>query len=280
MNPNTNNTNTNLNIANNQNNLNTTLRPVPINPHTSLTSPPKNQPHLSTNATIAKSSIFLSFLFLVSLNTNIGFLNDPIPTFQCVYDLLLKIFVPVNRYFQSDARDYLLIFSSMLIDFSLLTTAAVWVFQGKTWAFPTYMAIFYAFRAVIQQIYQFPFPPDYNFYYPGFPSIAVPYSRMNDFFFSGHIGLPILCGRELKNHGYYLMFYITIFSSCFEAFTMLALSGHYTVDLIMGGVIALSLTMVVSEFVDTVSWLKMKDTTCESERNGKVEYYGQRVKDL
>ena len=36
-----------------------------------------------------------------------------------------------------------------------------------------------------------PFPDNFLFLYPGFPSLTVAYKKANDFFYSGHVGIPI-----------------------------------------------------------------------------------------
>ena len=70
-----------------------------------------------------------------------------------------------------------------------------------------------------------------------------------------------------KSQGHFVLYYLTIFISCFEAFTMLCLSGHYTIDMVIGVVIALALVKNVTEFVDSQgddSFLKMKDIQVKS----------------
>ena len=42
------------------------------------------------------------------------------------------------------------------------------------------------------------FPEDWFWDDPGVPSIVVGYLRTNDFFFSGHVGMPIINAFEFK----------------------------------------------------------------------------------
>jgi hypothetical protein len=220
----------------------------------------RNQANQNKKAIVTKSVIFFSFLLFVGFNTNVGFLNSNLNT-NCIYDLGLNIFEPINKFFHSNARDYLLIFSSFLIDFTAITTLGLWVYSARTWSFPIYTVIFYSTRALVQQIYQMPFPIRFNFFYPGFPSICVPYAHTNDFFWSGHVALPLLCGFELKAQGHSILFYFTIFVSFLESFVMLSVSGHYSIDLIIGVIISLWLIKNIIELVESFgnSFLIMKD---------------------
>lgn len=78
------------------------------------------------------------------------------------------------------------------------------------------------------------FPEGYLWEYPGFPSLVVSYLKTNDFFFSGHVGLPIIIICELYKMKKFIMIYFTVFTLFLEFFTMIALRGHYSIDLVTG----------------------------------------------
>jgi hypothetical protein len=82
------------------------------------------------------------------------------------------------------------------------------------------------------------FPEGYIWDYPGFPSVMVSYLKTNDFFYSGHVGLPILMMCEFQILKRYYMFAFCILTFFIESFTMLATRGHYTIDLITGAIFA------------------------------------------
>jgi hypothetical protein len=74
--------------------------------------------------------------------------------------------------------------------------------------------------------------------YPGFPSIGVSYLMTNDYFFSGHVGLPVIIALESKKLGYNKMVYLAIFTIFVEAITLHISRMHYCIDLITGVIAA------------------------------------------
>jgi hypothetical protein len=96
------------------------------------------------------------------------------------------------------------------------------------------------------------YPEGYLWEYPGFPAIAISYLKTNDFFFSGHVGLPIILGFEFRKVGCNSMFYFAIFIVFVEAFTMIVTRGHYIIDLITGVIVAHYIFILVSEYIHYV----------------------------
>lgn len=82
------------------------------------------------------------------------------------------------------------------------------------------------------------FPEGILWGYPGFPSLMVSYLQTNDFFYSGHCGLPILLLCEYRLLGMKFLSFFCIFTFFIEAFAMITLRGHYTIDLIAGAIFA------------------------------------------
>jgi len=82
------------------------------------------------------------------------------------------------------------------------------------------------------------FPEGYLWDYPGFPSLFVSYLKSNDFFYSGHVGLPVLQICEFYKIKKYNLIPLSAFIVVLEFFTMIVLRGHYTVDLFAGIIIA------------------------------------------
>jgi hypothetical protein len=99
------------------------------------------------------------------------------------------------------------------------------------------------------------YPEGYLWADPGFFSIAVSYLKTNDFFFSGHVGVPVIIGLEFKNMGIYSMFYFSLFTICFEAFTMVVTRGHYCIDLITGVIVAHYIYIHVEKNIDYIDKL-------------------------
>jgi hypothetical protein len=78
------------------------------------------------------------------------------------------------------------------------------------------------------------FPEGYLWEYPGFPSLVVSYLKTNDFFFSGHMGLPVIIICELYKMKKFKFICFTLFTLFLEFFTMIVLRGHYSIDLVIG----------------------------------------------
>jgi hypothetical protein len=96
------------------------------------------------------------------------------------------------------------------------------------------------------------FPEGYLWEYPGFPAIAVSYLYTNDFFFSGHVGVPIILGLEFRKMGSNIFFYFAIFTVIVEAFTMIVTRGHYIIDLITGVIVAHYIYILVNDFIGCI----------------------------
>jgi hypothetical protein len=84
------------------------------------------------------------------------------------------------------------IFASFLLDLVGISSLVLWILYGKSFDFVIALFLFYLTRAIMQNIYILPFPEDFYWEYPGFPSILNMYGRQSDFFWSGHVGLMVL----------------------------------------------------------------------------------------
>jgi len=106
------------------------------------------------------------------------------------------------------------------------------------------------------------FPDGYIWDYPGFPSVMVSYLKTNDFFYSGHVGLPILMMCEFQILKRYYMFGFCILTFFIESFTMLATRGHYTIDLITGAIFAHYIFQNIEKnihYFDRITFTKMEN---------------------
>ena len=106
----------------------------------------------------------------------------------------------INAWFQADVhrRNNFIIFCSLLMDINCLATFYRWVTFTKTYRFIICLCFFYGVRAVLQFIFEIPYPDGYNWGFPGVMSIFVPYGRTDDFFYSGHVGICMLTFLEFS----------------------------------------------------------------------------------
>lgn len=120
---------------------------------------------------------------------------------------------------------------------------------GTTWRMLIATLFFYGFRAIVQVINVFQFPEGYVWEYPGFFSIFVPYSKIPDFFYSGHVGVCILHYHEFQSFGWYWWSYYALLTMCAQIFLMYCSRGHYTIDMIAGVIIAHYFFILVEKHV-------------------------------
>ena len=96
------------------------------------------------------------------------------------------------------------------------------------------------------------YPPGYLWKYPGIPSMTVSYLRTTDFFFSGHVGLPIIIGCEFYKHNHKLLGHFNMFTCIVEFVVMTIMRGHYIIDLIVGIIIAHYVYVIVDKYVHII----------------------------
>jgi hypothetical protein len=107
------------------------------------------------------------------------------------------------------------------------------------------------------------FPEGFLWGYPGFPSITVSYLKTNDFFYSGHCGLPIILLCEFKLLKMKFMSLFCIFTFLIEAFAMLVLRGHYSIDIITGAIFAHYIWEITKNYIyliDDLTFKKKKES--------------------
>lgn len=189
---------------------------------------------------ITKEMIILKFFLVLSGIVMMTFLNNYNVFFtsytECFWDFSHQVlFESLNNYLVNNtaAKDGLEIIGGLFVDITVLCTGFYFSWKGNSWRLLISMSLFYGIRAIIQLIYQMCFPPNDIFSYPGFPSLFVSYLKTNDFFYSGHVGFPILCAYELRRFRWWIVF-ICYFVSVYEGFILMATRGHYDIDCYFG----------------------------------------------
>jgi len=180
--------------------------------------------------------IGLGFLIFNSLNDAI----QPTRTVDCLIDYFHEWTNSINHFLHDNnvARNILIGFASFLIDFNILALCLRWIWYGKSLRLFFCILVFYVFRGVTQRLFSEKFPPDYIFWYPGFPSLTVPYAPANDFFFSGHVGICTICFLEFYKDKAKVLSIIAFLSIFVEFFTLLVTRKHHFVDMVVGFIIA------------------------------------------
>lgn len=155
-------------------------------------------------------------------------------------DQILIMAEPLNKFFNDNVeyRNQLLIFASSCMDALQIIGFYRWSRFGSSWRFMITFASFYVFRVLVQSLWYIEKPPGYDWGFPGYMSIFVGYGTTTDFFYSGHVGCCVVHALEFNTVGWNIMSYFAIFAMFTQAFTMVVLRSHYTVDMIAGVIFA------------------------------------------
>lgn len=146
---------------------------------------------------------------------------------------------PLHGYFTRNTRaaDRVLVTSSLFIDAIGITLLCLALF-GPTFAPFIALVIVFGLRQVFQLCCTLPPPAGMIWRDPGFPTALVTYGVSNDLFFSGHTALAVLGAIEICRVGPWWLGAIAIAVAIGEAFIVLVLRAHYTMDVIAGALAA------------------------------------------
>lgn len=200
--------------------------------------------------TFVKLGIISSVLIFLVCNTLWSFAL-PKGDVTCILDKALDITDPINDFFAKNTvfRNALLITSSILIDFTFISSCGYWLLYSRSWRFLIVMLLFYGIRSLVQATFQLGFPEGYIWSSPGFPSLVVAYDKTNDFFYSGHVGMPIIAALEWKKNGFIWPFVGCILVCIIEGFTVLITRTHYSIDIFAGIIFAHYFFIMVNSYI-------------------------------
>ena len=155
-------------------------------------------------------------------------------------DGLLALTASINRFLHDHDvwANGLLIISSAFIDLLALFLIARGIF-GASIRPMLGLIILFALRQLLQGLSALPAPEGMIWRDPGFPSLLVTYGVANDFFFSGHTAIAVYAGLEMARLGGPWFRVLGLAVILFEAFTVIALRAHYTMDVFTGALAAI-----------------------------------------
>lgn len=130
------------------------------------------------------------------------------------------------------------IIASLTLDIQFFLVLFFWLWKGFSFRIIIALVLFYAIRAILQQLFILPFPEHFYWEYPGFPWLMNMYGKQSDFFYSGHVGFSLLCTIENFRLGAKKWGIFGIWATIFQWFTLITFRVHYTVDLFAGLIIA------------------------------------------
>ena len=126
----------------------------------------------------------------------------------------------------------------MGIDFMIISYLVIFWFKGTTLRIACTLGMFYPLRNVIQAVFLMGRPVGFLWFFPGIPSLTVPYFDTNDFYFSGHVGSTTIFSSEYLAMRWHKMsaFCITLVVDVWIA--LMFMRTHYIIDFTSGYVFA------------------------------------------
>lgn len=202
------------------------------------------------NKTILKLTLITMLISGVCLNCIYGFgLQDA--EVHCLEDKTHTMTDSINKYLLENpiVSNFLTIISSFFIDITMISICIYWILFSESWRFLVSLFGFYILRAVTQAFFIMRAPDGLIWNYPGFPSLAVSYLKTTDFFFSGHVGLPIITSCEFSKNGYIFLTYFSLLTCLIEFVVMTVMRGHYIIDLIFGVITSHYVYIIVDKYI-------------------------------
>ena len=233
--------------------------------------------HLSSPSTrkAAIFRIFIVFAAIFFIKFCSKMLNSLLPQpSSCIEDQLFNVSKEVNGFFleNTNARDYLLILSSGLMDAVILGLMSTYVIYGKTLRFLLIYMQVYALRGIIQIMYKMPFPDGYNWAFPGIYSFTIPYFKTNDFFFSGHTAFGVIAIMEFGKKKMKKWRNLAIVTLSLQIFSLIATRGHYSIDFYAGGIFAVAAYHSAQYLSDQLNDMYKSFTTNQQEEKSSINF--------
>lgn len=146
-------------------------------------------------------------------------------------DWILQVLLPLNRSIGESLflSNFYLAVMNGIADLMGLFIIAMTLIRRDLRPFLV-IFIFGLLRQTLQYLVSLPVPPYVIWHDPGFPTIFSTYHIANDLYFSLHTGVSLVVALEMarfKNRGW-LVLGLSLFF--FEAFSVLLLHAHYTMD--------------------------------------------------
>jgi len=155
---------------------------------------------------------------------------------ECIIDKFQDWTLEINHFMANNKiyRNACMIIASLMMDSMSFIMACRSIMRASGPRLTICIGLFYGFRAWLQSVFFMRIPEDYIWEYPGFFSIGVEYFPKNDFFYSGHIGVAMICLLEFKEDKLKFMTTYAIVAICMNFFVLLVTRSHYSIDLFMG----------------------------------------------
>jgi hypothetical protein len=211
------------------------------------------------------------FVFSVSLINSLTEMLVPEDEPVCIEDKTHNIFNYFNSVLKLHGfvKKIILVINGLAMDSCLISLVYAWITYGKSWKPVMRISLFLLFKFLLKNIFLEKLPDGDLLEFPGIPSLVMSYSKTNDLFFSGHIGILFLIGTELWDFRSYsirlklmsfLCFAMLPWLSVFE----LSIRSAYSLDILIGIISAHYCTFIPEKLVGHIDNYFFLDDTNEN----------------
>ena len=147
---------------------------------------------------------------------------------------------------------------SFLIDMLIIAYIVFYLLNGTVVII--YIApLFYLTRSIsLSMNGHWPKPLPYLFNDPGLPSIFVSYAATNDFYFSGHVGMTTFLFMITFIYNHKALTIVAFLALIYTWFVLMITGGHYTNDMIIGLVAAISACLIGLKYMYELTYRLLK----------------------
>ena len=128
---------------------------------------------------------------------------------KCIEDIFLVEMSPLHEYLKLEnnklLRNIIVIVVIGILDLNLVVLSLLWIFRGKNWKPILNILLFYILRLFCNFIFIVKNNEDMIWEYTGVPSLTASFSKGDNFFFSGIVGLYLILTLELYEFNYKFM---------------------------------------------------------------------------
>lgn len=153
-----------------------------------------------------------------------------------IKDLLHITTEPLNNYLKSNSeiRSWLINVSALIQDITLVFSIIIWYFKSTNWKLPISIIFFYSIKLACAVLFSFK-PPEGALWGSPFFSMTFTQSEDWNYFFSGLLGLNIICFIHINNNKFssvcQIMKGLSFFNLSYQLILFAALRSNYLIDL-------------------------------------------------
>lgn len=198
---------------------------------------------LNKKAIIVKLVIAFLFFLVVAMNEHFIALAPQLPIE--LKDHLHILTASANEYFAQNPgfRQLILNASALVEDLSLVAMCFGWILTGKNWKPFIALFAFYSAKLMCTCTFTIKAPEGYLWDDLAYPSITFSNNKKSwNFFFSGLIGLNIICSSYLKEYTSKIMqalSYLSMLNTVIQSFFFVFIRSNYFIDIISSIILAL-----------------------------------------